>query len=361
MKGELDERALQALLADAFSEREELLPTSEAEVARAEAALATSSARLPARLRHDWQAEPALKPRVRRQWLGYASAAALGAMAASATFWLAAPRSAPTPISGEARPAASVPPPPSVPARLELSAPSCAKECCAGSQCAGARAGLAQCASGRTCLACGSDDERNRYRVRLGALALNDEGKARLDHELSGALELCARVGDAPAVCTPAQSGTNGWSTLPLVVSPRDLLLGIAVTVQPAADHRALASWRQPIAVTAETLCRGIVAQPRVTAGAVIGSLSVLLDETHYVALAHGSDVRSVRSAADSFAFHGLTPELYETRVEGKRGFALVLGPFSHSGAEQIRWQLLAANRTAEVVLGDELVGEPQP
>ena len=248
------------------------------------------------------------------------------------------------------------------PRSIHLEGAACAG-CCAGSQCTAASRELAACSSGRQCVACsGSALTGNSFRLRVGNLVLSPAGvKEREESHSDVPLELCARAGSSEQFCVAAEPEGQPWSTLPLVVSASTLLSGLELRVRlrGAADY--LARWTTPIAVNPEVLCRGIVARPQLETGAVLGTASIFLDETHYVELARASTVATLRSTASQFEISTLPVAVYETASTQQDHFALALGPLDQEASERLRATVLSSGGDAKLTLGGDFLGKAIP
>ena len=343
------------LIATGFAARGELIPTSEAEVERAEQELAAeiraAGATGPGR-RHSKGDE--------RRWPSLLAAAAAGALVATTAHHWRSDRMPGPSIAGE--PSRSQPVSASTgPHKVQLNEnPSSCAECCAGSQCSRAHGELALCPSGRQCVGCsGPALTENSFRVRLGNLVLTPLGAKRRDDAHWAPLELCARAGSSEESCVPAEPEGEPWSKLPLVVSGPELLAGFELRARQKSSTDYLAKWSTPIAVNTEVLCRGIVAKPQLGPGEVLGTASVFLDETHYVESGRAPEVASLRSVPERYALGTLPAAVYETNAAKEGHFAFALGPFDKTTAEQLRARLLGAGGDAKVTLGSDFVGEP--
>lgn len=384
------DEAMEALLGEAFSARGELLPTTEAEVARAERDGVEFEGELPESLRSfsrrdrmaasvrasgDSALPGAGLPRVvsldevrarrRGRWVGYASAGVLGAAAAS-VFWVWAgpgPRDVDVFPAGDPSSTAAVSAAPS-PLAIEA-VRSCESPCCAGSSCARAEGPLKECSSGRTCVPCSLDHLRGSlYRLRVGSLALSPAGAERRDKERWGALELCVRVGSSDASCVAAHvgSGTDEvWSTLPTAVSAQDLVAGFELDVRRKGGTSPLATWKHAVVTNPTLLCRGLSVSPKPPGGEILGTLSVFFTDAHFVELARGETVPPLVDRARAISFADVSPEIYESTRQGSGRFALVVGPLDKVASERLRWKLLDANVPATVTIGGDYLGQPRP
>ena len=372
---------IDALVAEAFTTRGELLPTTDAQVARAEQQGVSFEGDLPESLRSFDASKPAESTqqhenkvvrlddeRARRSpsaWLGYVSTGVLGAAAAS-LFWIwfgsRTGEVTPLPAADPSTPSASVsakPPPIAIgPVR------GCAEPCCAGSKCAGAEPPLDSCSSGRACIPCSLDSLRGSlYRLRIGGLALSPVAQELREKASWKSLEVCIASGSAAPSCIPAHAGVDGdevWTSLPTVISAQDLVTGLHVRVRTHATHHELASWKHPVVTNPTLLCRGLAVTPKLKGGKSIGSLSVFLEDTHFVELARNGQVNPLHQLGKRVEFADVTPKIFETsKIDGAR-FALVVGPLDKPTAEQLRWQLLEANVQAVVTVGDDHKGPPR-
>jgi len=372
-------------LATALAERGDLLPTDSASVAREEAEL-DASLELPERLRAfeprsaARSAEPersrskavrgaaSLRPLAPR-WLEYAAAAGVGALAATAFFSLMAPHD-----PGSSGPLASREPPPKSSAavpptpRIDLTTSACGNGCCAGASCAAASHEQRECPSGRTCIQCGTPSGAERFRLKLGSMALSSEGAQARDANGWSELELCMRVGSSDFSCAPAHR--NGdvdrtWSALPLVASIQDGLAGFELEVRalspsnPQGARTPVAKWRGPVAINPTVLCKGLVLKPK-HGDVPFGTVSLFLDDTHYVELARGESLRALTESLSHFTGTE-RPHIFQ-RASTQPAFALSVGPLSQRAAERLRWSVLEQGGTdARVVLGLDYLDDSRP
>ena len=377
---EREEQALTELLGGALGAKGELPPTTEEEVLRAEQAGVEWEGELPeslAELRPPAAEAGATEParaargaelvsldearRKRGPSVGtHVLAAALGAAAAAALIiWRSPPKTpgAGTPTVESARVTADAAPPEKLALRPVRS---CAKECCAGSACSAAKEGLESCSSGRTCIACSIESlAESRYRVRLGAFAPSEAGQALLKGG-TGTLELCVRAGSSGLVCAPARSGSDKaaqWTVLPLTVSVQDAVAGVSIQVRWQGVSQPLAEWQGPVTLNATALCRGLFVKPITAKKEPMGTLSVFLDDAHYVEVARAASSEALLAARDQLSLADVPARLVETTGRGDQRFALVLGPIDKPSAEQLRWMFLDKGRQAQVVLGDDYQG----
>lgn len=353
----LDDGAWRALRAS-----DDLLPTSEAEVERAEAAL--PDLELPEGLRQ-YRPRPAasgnVTPLARKPPVaGYALAAALGALAAAAALaWLRPPATTPvTSAGGElVRPSSSAKVPP-IPLVFQSR---CERECCAGSACKSAPAALASCPSGISCVACTPDNVHGGpYRLRLGSMIPSEAGQKVLP--LEAPLELCVLGSTSDAVCLPAlgEPGGEAWRLLKAVSPLQDLLTGPTIELRKRGETTALASWKHAVSPTPELMCKGL-AVALSDGTETLGRLSVFIEPTHFVELGRAASVPELLKLVRRFEVEGLTPRIHETSQAGGGRFALVLGPLDKSDAETLRWQVLDHGVEANISHGLDFVGKPRP
>lgn len=374
---------LEALLVDAMVRDGDLVPTTEAEVERAMAEGHEFEGELPEALREyrpeaglgreaeSAQAsrrvvsfEEARRARAGTRVITHFVAVLVGAAAASVLL-LWKPPTQPgggVPTSEPVKPVLDASAPDATVALAPL--PGCGGDCCAGSACSKAKSELAQCSSGRTCVACGFDAlSDSRYRVRLGAFAPLDAGREALKSASAG-LELCVRVGSSAQVCTAARSGDEtpgAWSELPLAVSVQDLMAGLTLDVRPVGTETVIGTWTSPVQVNPTTLCRGLFIKPTNPKAEGLGTVSLFLDDTSYVELARAADVATLRAERAKLELGAVPARLFETVAGPERRFALVLGPFSKPVADRVRWDLLQKGQQARVVVGDDFSGAPLP
>lgn len=344
----------------ALRESDDLVPTSEAEVERAEASL-SPALQLPPRLQsyRDPVASRRAAPAPRRS-LRYVAAAALGAAAAAAALlWRQQPP--PTPVTsagGElVRPSASAPPPP---VALDLRS-RCGASCCAGSDCKSAGAGLEVCPSGVRCVGCAADNASGGpYRLRLGTVIPSEAGQKLLP--LSAPLELCVlSAGNEPS-CVPALNEPSGeaWRRLKVVTPLQDLLTGLTLELRKRGVAAPLATWKHAVSPTPELWCKGLSIQ--LSDGTdTLGRLSAFIEPTHFVELARAADVPSLLNVARRYEVTGTSPRVFESSQGGQARFALSLGPFDKADAEALRWQALSRGADAQLAQGLDYVGNPHP
>ena len=377
---------LAELVGDALGDAGELLPTTEAEVERAEAAgveeveLPESLQELPPRSTtrdpggtdEARTASPSARvveladARARRggSWLSHGVAAALGAAAATAVLFATTRTERPAGGVPSAEPVTPRADAAAEPWKLALGAiDSCPSDCCAGSVCTKAEGELAKCSSRHTCVACSIDElAKGSYRVRLGALALTDAGRAAM--KAAGSFDLCVRVGSSPMTCTPAHTSSNAgdpWAVLPLLASVQDAVAGFELEVRARGTQRALGAWKSPVRLNATVLCRGLSAKPKSPKDESLGVVSVFFDDTHYVELERAERASSLAALRPRIDVTGAPLTIFETSRPGAQRFALVLGPFTKTVAENVRWKVLDQGRPARIVVGDDHVGDGRP
>lgn len=373
---DLDERELQ-LLADALAD--ELIPTTESEVERAEENDVEHSGQLPAQLERAFRdnARPSSQQRdnvvslqARRGatgWLTHVAAVAIGAAAATAVFMGTRDQTGETTPSSEPAGALSADAQPPVQKKIELTLRDACESCCGGAACGSAREGLESCPSGRRCVPCDPAQlKTTRYRVRLSSVLLDEYGKELVAKMPGGRLMTCVRSGGSKRECVPSHPNDDNqgpWATLPLVLSARDLQAGAEVSLRwEGLQGLPVAKWSKPVALSAEGLCRGLsIKLASVPKENAFGQLSLFLIDTHYVELARAPDVAGVEERARGFGFRDLQPQLVETSSEHReQRFGLVLGPLTLPQAEELRWQVLRAGGEARVTIGAEHRGAPR-
>ncbi len=386
---EPSDEELEALVADALVKRGELAPTTESEVRAAERALAEEDEiELPASLAA-FRAPPSA-PRARvgdapdagavsqrvvsldehrraratgLHW-AHAGTFALGAAIAAATLLYVRTPAPDRPLS---EPGAGTGPSPSASAsasaspRIEIPpVRTCAADCCAGSDCSAAEGELKKCASGRSCVACDvTSDPSNAYRVRIGAIAPTEKlGALDLD-----AVDLCARVGGGAWACLPARgepSPQPDLRALPKLASMSDLSNGVELELRVRGQKQALGRWRDSVRMSPTLLCRGAGALLADEKGEHLGSVALLVDETHFVEIGRSAEVSDLEARARSFVLGDVTAQIVETKAGGGDRFALTMGPFDKGTAERLRWAFLEKRQQATVVLGDDYAGSPR-
>lgn len=361
----------------------ELLPTSEQEVLEAEIAGA-EDIELPTHLVQfrdgpDDTAEGATEqapesevaargnvlPFERRSagWLTHGVALAIGAAAAaSITLTVVSDEPPPdTPLQGDTATVPSVAS--SAPLTLVLDA-SC-KACCAG--CPKAPEPLRDCPSKRGCVPCDLTAlHASRYRLRVGAVSPAEHGREVMGTYPQGQPELCMRAGMSAETCVPTHLDDRAggeWTVLPTVVSGEDLAAKVVLRVRWKGVREPLATaarWIMPVALTPRSLCHGYSVQFRDEGkDAVFGTMSLFIDDAHYVELTRGARTDAL------YAYRArLTSEvplqLQETSKRGDERFVLSAGPYDRPTAEKLRWQLLEQNETAVTTVGTDYIGTPK-
>lgn len=360
----LDEGTLRALRAS-----DDLVPTSEAEVERAEAAL--PELELPASLKswsptHGTNRVREERPRNVRplagkpRFVGYAAAAALGALAAAAALLWRPPTATPpvTSAGGELVPSKASAPVPPLPLLFRSR---CQRECCAGSACKNAPPALSACPSGLSCVACAPDNVNGGpYRLRFGTMIASEAGQKLLP--LDAPLELCVVGNASDSMCLPAlgEPGGEAWRLLKAVSPLQDLLTGLTIELRRRGEPAALASWKHAVSPTPEIMCKGLAVQ--LSDGTeTLGRLSVFVEPTHFVELGRAAAVPDLLKTLRRFEVSGIQPRIYEASPPGAGRFALVLGPLDKTEAEALRWQVLDHGREATISHGLDFIGSPRP
>jgi len=359
-----DERTLDDRALDALRESDDLVPTSEAEVERAEASL-PAELELPKGLQSYRRREPATgnvrsHRREPRHLGAYAIAAALGALAAGAALsWLRP--AGPTPVTSAGGELVKSSPSAHLPAVPLVLHSRCERECCAGSACKSAGETLRSCPSGIRCASCTSDNVAGGpYRLRIGTVIVSEAGQKLLP--LTAPLELCVVASANDTICVPALSepGGDSWRLLKTVSPLQDLLTGLTVELRKRGESSALASWKHPVSPTADIMCKGLAIQ--LSDGTeTLGRLSAFVEPTHFVELSRAAAVPDLLQVLRRFDVNGVAPRVYETSAAGAARFALVLGPLDKPDAEALRWQVLDHGLDANISHGLDFVGNPRP
>lgn len=295
-------------------------------------------------------------------WISHGVAIVIGAAAAAMLFASRRETTLPTSAATDTAPAMSETAKPAEPPPILLEdAGVCAADCCGGGECASAPFDMKQCPSGRTCISCSRDElVDSQYRFKVGGLAPSDRGKKALD---AGSLEVCVRVASSELVCAPthaSDAAASRWIELPLVATSGDNLSGVTVQIRFKGAKQPLAEWSQIIPVNASVLCKGVMIEPKMKDGEPIGAMSMFLIDSHYVELGRASDVATLRELRRRFRTP-LELSVFETKQPGERHFALVAGPFAKPRAERLRWAVLDAGAHAQSVVGTDYVGSPRP
>lgn len=354
-EGPSDER-LDALIARSFVERGALVPTTTEEVLDAP----SDDVELPPGLERLYDVEPRarrapnvvpLRPRAGR---AVAYGIAVAAIAAVVAWIVLRSPTAPAPISSDPARApsasAALPAVSSAPSPIVVPRPTCEASCCAGADCATAKAELSSCPTERTCVPCaGVDDPDTVYRVRVGDFVPADAADP---NAAPRSMDLCIRVGASPTAewaCEPARAPSSvrpHGRFLRKASSAADLEGGVAMELR--VDGKAVfGRWWSILKPSARLLCLGSRVVFENDAHDRVGSLSMFLERTYFVAVAERGDRAALDDVARAYRFDGVTP-----RVESARGrFVLALGPFDRGEAERI---LSTLPGEARVASGDD-------
>lgn len=344
------------------------LPTTEAEVQRAEDEGVEFEGELPAGLAEftpqrpknvvslaDRRAAPKADARAGvAPWMTHAAVGALCAAAAAAVVFFVRRPGPDIPgagrdpfvpggaVSGSARPA-----PGPTPAIIRVDAgPACG-------------ASLSECPSGRTC-APGSMAEivEGRYRLRVGDFAPTELGKTALER---GPIDICARVGASEVACRPARVGeTNSLIVLPITFTGNEGLAGVTVDVRYRGAAVPLGAWSGPLGLSTKGLCNGQLVEPAQAGGDKLGTVSLFADDATYVEVGRAATTQEVDALRARFDTP-LELRLFETQTPGPGKFALAFGPLGTAEAERIRWAVNDGGGQAVVSLGADFVGNARP
>jgi hypothetical protein len=399
-----DDAVLLRRLGAALTEAGELVPTSEAEVLRAEREQDDDEVELPPELEafaprtrtasraartadhHTRTEEPAhseVRPPTdlgeyrRRRGLSLVThfgALALGAAAAAALVLVWQKSTLPdSPLEGD--PAGVVPSASGSdeaeqgPLALRVSCDGC----CGGSECKTPKNGMASCPSGRACIACDTATlADSRYRLRIGAVHLAQFGLDTLEVYPTGQAEVCLRAGLSDEVCVDSSlkktADGGAWSTLPVLVSGDDLAAKLSVRLRwKHVQNEALATaarWFAPVALTPYSLCQGYVLELKTETEKgdhIFGNMSLFIDDAYYVELARSSETGTLRDYRKRLQLDGLRVQLQQVRGDAGAGFVLAAGPFDRRTADQLRWQLLEQKQEAQTTVGADFTGAPLP
>lgn len=354
---EQDDSRLSSATLRALRESDDLVPTTAAEVERAEAFLAEDVPLPHGLLRFRAPAAP----KKRAHPLGYVAAALAGAAAAAVVVSSFSKPAPPVVMSGagsELIPshAAAKPLPPPI-----VLHSSCDQTCCAGSDCKTPNPGLATCPSGIRCASCAADNVNGgAYRLRLGAVIPTEAGQKLLP--LTAPLELCVLATGREASCVPALGEESGaaWRQLPVTTSLPDLLSGLTLELRKRGAPSPLATWKHAVSPTAELLCKGL-AVPLSDGTDVLGRLSIFVEPTHFVELARAANVPTLLEAARGLNVSGVAVSVFESSQGGANRFALGIGPLDKMQAEALRWQALSGGLNAQISLGLDYTGSAHP
>ncbi|MBN1605962.1 MAG: hypothetical protein JW940_04985 [Polyangiaceae bacterium] len=369
------------LVADAFSERGEMVPTTELEVARMEADLEDHELRAPPLFdsAHDGRAPASAGPKcaqsgvpasphpraaagrhlrrvVTGPWLSHGISAALGALAAAVALWWSRPALRPVVLSGTGEATTTRPVLPRPAPEVHLSLPVECHDCCGGTSCS---AQSSKCPSGRRCIPCGVDPQA-RFRLRVGAVNVS-EAAAGADGKVP-IYRLCVAVANERATCMQANGyadESEPWRVLPRVVAAQDMLAGVRFELRSGDEKSVLALWSRPVVVAEETLCKGLFVPLKTEAGEPLGSVSAFLQDAQYVEIARAGRVGPLAELGAQLSSKTVAAQVMETT--GAARFALVVGPLGVDAANRVRWQLLEAGLSATVTTGHDLVGLARP
>ncbi len=381
-----EDEAVERMVADALVRRGELLPTTVAEVERAEAGgveyegelpaslreLApqkdeaprskhTSEAALPAKSERFVSLEAARRAREthRGSTLSYAVTFVAGlAAAAGVSLVLGKPTGRPVepdPGAGPT-PSASASAEPA-PERLEIPAVlACKAGCCAGASCDAAKGELKKCASGRTCIGCDPPMVGSVYKVKLG----NVVPAAKYAGPPMAELDLCGGVIGGEPSCLPAFSTPSDSAaprTLERLVKDTDLGLGLYFELRPRGTKLVIGRWSDSVRLGPNMLCQGLGALITTEKKEDVGSLAISLDDPYYVEIGRAADVMSLKARRAEIAFEDVTPFVAETSGAGDLRFVLAAGPFDQATAERLRWLFLERDQKAKTSFGEDQQG----
>jgi hypothetical protein len=362
-----DEATLDAAMLRALRDADDMLPISDAEVARAERAL-PDDLELPAALASYRAPSHHAPPRAERRRLpaprwrvaSHVAVAALGALAAGLALQWSRP-TPPAPVAsagGELVPTAKSKHAPRIPLVFKNR---CERECCAGNECGAASEALKSCPSGARCIACGQDYAAGGpYRLRVGTVVPSESGQKLLP--LEAPLELCISSPTSPAQCLPAiiESGADAWRLLKQVSTIQDLLSGLTVELRKRGEPAPLASWKHAVSPTPDVMCKGLAVQLN-DATDVLARVSVFVEQAHFVELSRAAAVPVLLETQARFDVSGIAPHIYETSSPHAARFALVVGPVDKSEADALRWQALDHGIEAKISHGLDFLGKPRP
>ncbi|NUO50847.1 MAG: hypothetical protein HOV80_18500 [Polyangiaceae bacterium] len=380
-----DEEAIDRLVADALTRRGDLVPTTVAEVERAEADGVEYEGELPASLR-ELAPEKEQAPRTRRggevgaamservvsleaarraretrrgSTLSYAGTFAAGlAVAAGVSFILGKPTGRPL----EPEPGAGPTPATSTsaePVKRSVAVPavrSCDEGCCGGTSCEAAKGELRKCASGRSCVRCEQPANGAAYRVRIANVVPAEKYAGPPMAEL----DLCGRVLGGEFSCIPAFSEPSDKAperSLSKLVTASDLATGLELELRPRGTKLVIGRWRDSIRLGPNVLCQGLGALVTAEKKEDVGSLAISLDDPYYVEIARAPDVIALKARRAELVFEDVTPFVVETSASGDRRFVLGAGPFDQATAEKLRWLLVERGESATTTLGADHQG----
>ncbi len=266
-------------------------------------------------------------------------------------------------IGPETGPGATVPnsgEPPK--AALDLSM-SCPGECCAGSGCAVA---AKACASERTCVPC-QPQPKGRYRLQVGDMTWardqlsTDEPAPRLCVRVGRDAEQCLDAVTVESPEPPSAGAPSAWQVTSGSYSAAQLLSGTQLRLRRQANSQLVAEWSRQVAITTDTLCKGLKVELSDAEGKAVAAVSVFLLDAHFVELERASSVGPLlRSLTHLGGAKNASLKIYETRAEGAGRFVLTLGPLDFDSSETLRWRLLDAGLSPQLTLGSDYLGEPR-
>jgi hypothetical protein len=177
------------------------------------------------------------------------------------------------------------------------------------------------------------------------------------------AYDICARISGSPWSCEPAYADAAArpeGRTLPFTATADDLAAGMELELRERGRKQAVGRWRDAVRVGPTVLCRGVGVLVATEKEEHLGSLSLFLEDAHFVEMARDADVGPLQDRRARLAFADVVPSIVETRSPGAERFALMAGPFDGATAERLRWALVERGQSARVVLGGDYEGKPR-
>ena len=357
---------LEALVAEALVRRGELLPTTTEEVALLERDGIAFEGELPPKLRefNPELRQPAprsatlrgiqqVKPR--RAWGAMAATFVAGAAAAAIALLLLRP---PPPVQVSSEPAGLGTPASSAPSEqaplIEIPPlKRCGKDCCAGADCEFAKADVATCPTGRTCVGCTDfSGQDSAYRLRLG----NFRSSEVVDQKSIEALDVCVRVGGSPWSCEPAYQDATArpmGRLLSTISRAEDLIASVEIELRIRGANKAYGAWRSGIKLGPNVMCKGLGVVLEDDNGRHVGGLSVFLEDVFFVELARAANAAELLQQKRSIQFADLEATVLTTTTASQdQRYVLTLGPFDREFAERVRSEMAAKSLGASLSFG---------
>lgn len=217
---------------------------------------------------------------------------------------------------------------------------------------------VSECPSGRSCIPSSIAEIREgSYRLRVGDFAPTELGKKAL---AQGPIDICARVGSSELACRPGRVGeTSSMVVLPIFFTGSEGLAGVTIDVRYRGAQVPIGAWTGPLGLSGKGLCNGQLVEPAQPGGDKLGTISLFADDATYVEVGRAATTKELEALRERFQTP-LEVKLFETSKGGSEKYALGFGPVGNAEAERIRWAVNDAGGTASVTLGADFVGAPR-